>query len=167
MSSKTKCAFCVLLFSFTTLILINTLGSCSEPQKTEEENAEESMLALMQSYADAINEINPEKAISHYFKSDYFLVYQDGELYDYNKTVSQVQTFFPSVKSLSVKWDTVVVRVLNNTTAVAFAPFRESFTDSKGVETKVIGEVTWIANKIGEEWKFVYGHAFHKADTTK
>jgi ketosteroid isomerase-like protein len=164
MNSKTKYAFLILLISLTTLILNNTLGGCSEPIEINKENAEAPIYALMQSYADAINETNPEKVISHYFKSDDFLIYQDGVPYDYNKTVSQVQTFFPSVKSLNVKWDTVVVRVLNNNTAVAFAPFHESFTDSKDVETKVIGEVTWIANKIGDEWKFVYGHAFHKAD---
>jgi ketosteroid isomerase-like protein len=157
----------ILILSLLALFALNIFNFCSEPQETKKEDVETAMRSLMQTYADAINEINPEKAISHYNQSPNFIVYQDGIAYDYEKTVAQVKTFFPSVKSLYVKWDTVVVRTLSNNTALAFAPFHESFSDAKGVEIKVIGEVTWVAQKIGDEWKFVYGHAFHKPNTAK
>jgi ketosteroid isomerase-like protein len=167
MNSKTKRASLILLLALVTLLLVNFFGSCSEPQKTKKEDIETAMRSLMQTYADAINEINPEKAISHYNQSPDFIVYQDGISYDYEKTVEQVKTFFPSVKFLHVKWDTIIVRVLNGNVVSAFAPFHESFTDKNDVETRLVGEVTWIARKDADKWEFVYGHAFHKPDTAK
>ena len=126
------------------------------------------MINKMNSYVDAIKERNADKIISHFLDSPEFMFYADGKRQGYNELVAQVRNDFPgNVSKYDGKWDTINVSVLSPDAVVAAAPFHEVLTDKEGIETRLKGEVTWIAVRVGKDWKFIYAHAFYLPDTIK
>ena len=95
------------------------------------------------------------------------MFYADGKRQNYDDIVAQVHDLFTNLKSYEGKWDTIFVSVLNSNAVAAVAPFHEVLTDKNGSETRLKGEVTWVAVREENNWKFIYAHASYQPDTIK
>jgi len=154
------------------LVLLIACFSCGTNNKplsdVQKDDAKEAMITLMNSYVGAIKERNADKIISHFLDSPEFMFYTDGNRQGYDELVAQVRRDFPNnVSKYEGNWDTILVSVLNPDAVAAAAPFHEVLTDMEGIETRLKGEVTWIAIRVGKDWKFIYAHAFYLPDTIK
>jgi len=150
------------LFVFIALLL-----GCARSVSDQKEEARKAMIALMNSYTDAMKELNVEKVTSFFLHSPEFMFYADGKSQNYDDIVTQVRDLFPNLRSYEGKWDNIFVSVLNSNAVAAAAPFHEVLTDKNGVETRLKGEVTWIAVRVENNWKFIYAHASYQPDTVK
>ena len=154
------------------LVLLIVCFSCGTNNKpvsdAQKEEAKIAMITLMNSYVDAIKERNADKIISHYLDSPEFMFYADGKRQGYNELVARVRKDFPdNVSKYDGKWDTINVSVLNPDAVTAAAQFHEVLTNKEGIETRLKGEITWIAVRVEKDWKFIYAHAFYLPDTIK
>jgi len=157
--------FLISLTAMSLMVIVPT--ACTKSPEAAREEAHKAMVALMNSYVDALKERNVEKVTGYFLRSPEFLFYAEGKRQSYDDIVAQVRELFPSLKSYESRWDTMYVSVLNTDAVAAVAPFHEVLTDKNGVETRLKGEVTWIAVRTANEWKFSYAHATYQPDTTK
>jgi uncharacterized protein (TIGR02246 family) len=156
------------LFSLVVVCLLVLIpAACTKAPTADREEVRASMIALMNSYIDALKERNAERITNYFLNSPEFVFYAEGKRQGYDDIVAQVRDLFPNLKSYESKWDTIYVSVLNSDAVAAVAPFHEVLTDKNGVETRLKGEVTWIAVRAANEWKFSYAHATYQPDTAK
>jgi hypothetical protein len=152
----------LVLFVFFALLL-----ACTRSVSDQKEEARKAMITLMNSYNDALKERNVEKISSFFLRSPEFMIYADGKSLNYDDVVAQFRNVFPNFKSLENKWDTIFVSVLNSNAVAAAAPFHEVFTDKNGNITRLKGVATWIAVRVENNWKFIYGLGSEQLDTIK
>jgi hypothetical protein len=167
MNWQTKLTSEILIISLIALISTVSYNSCSQSDIIYPEEIKSEMLSLMNSYADAINEVNYEKTISHYQNSPEFFFYSDGAYYNYDALSSHFKTSFINFKSVKMELDTIVVRVLSSDLAAIFTSFHTTFIDKSSLATRIIGEATWIAKRKSDKWKFVFVHGHSRLDTTQ
>jgi hypothetical protein len=149
------------------LLLCSLFIGCSGSISIQKQEARKVMVTLMNSYADALKERNVEKISSLFLRSPEFMIYSSGKSLNYDEVVAQFRDVFPNFKSLENKWDTIFVSVLNSNAIAAAAPFHEVITDKNGNVIRLKGETTWIAVRVENNWKFIYGHGFEQPDTVK
>jgi ketosteroid isomerase-like protein len=138
--------------------------SCEKKNDTAKEDAGKAMLSMMHSYIDAIRELSYEKTVAHFLNSPDFFFCSDGQVSTYDDLLKQVRDLYSNLQRYQGDWDTINIRVLSPDVVAALAPFHEIYTDKSGVETRIKGEVTWVAVRKNGEWKFAYAHAFSKTD---
>jgi hypothetical protein len=151
----------------TLLLLCTSFFSCSCSTTVQNEDTKKAMINLMNSYINSIKERNFDKTIAHFMDSPEFMFFSEGKCQGYNEIVTQVRDLYQSISKYEGKWDTIFVSALTPTAVAAVAPFHEVLTDNNGVETRLKGEVTWIAIRLEKDWKFIYGHASYLPDTIK
>jgi hypothetical protein len=150
---------------FVTLGLVFFMAiSCGKKPDTTKEDAGKAMLSMMHSYIDAIRELNYDKTVAHFLNSPDFFFCSDGQISTYDNLLKQVSDLYKNLQRYQGDWDTINIRVLNPEVVAALAPFHEIYTDKSGDETRIKGEVTWVAVRKNGEWKFAYAHATSKPD---
>ena len=92
----TKCTIIIIVF-------ICVLLSCNKQAIDQNEEARKAMITLMNSYIDAIKELNAEKIISCYSSSPEFMFYADGKRQNYDELVDDVWDFFANIKKYKGK----------------------------------------------------------------
>lgn len=176
MSSKTKYTFYILLFSFTTLILINTLGSCSEPQETKEENEPTNILKLttedslktvqeidviINGYTQAHNEMNPEKAADYFINSPEMIVLENGERYaDWATLAKFIKDFYSTTASANVVWTEKKILVLTKVSGVMNSKYTFESISKDKKKFATTGWATILLIKQNNQWKF---HQYHES----
>jgi ketosteroid isomerase-like protein len=164
MKSKARfilASVCVLL-AFCTLFF-----GCSRSREAEQRAARNAMISLMDTLLQAVNAHNVDKILELCDRSPEFFAFLDGEAFDYEGFVKGIREEFRAFRQVHTLWDTLHVKVLGSDVAVALAPFHQVLTDTSGVETRLTGDVTWVAHRVDGKWKLIYAHAVHRPDTSR
>ena len=144
---------------------INTC--CSSGHNTQREDARKATISLLNSYLDALKELNAEKVTSHFLESPEFLYSMGGMSWNYDQMVAGMRQSLSSLKSYDGRLDTIHLSVLNPESVAAMVVFHYSEVDGNGTESRHKGEITWIAVRKASEWKFIYAHGFQQPDTDR
>lgn len=146
-----------------TIALVFT-GQHAKGQKIDKEKLRDEMRAFILSYGKAVESMDVARTQEHFADDPEFLVVADGTAYDSEGMKALVRdNFYQGLKKVELKWDTLIVKILNTNQAVAYLKITQSLTDINSKEFRVNSEATFIARKNNGLWKILYGHANHKA----
>ncbi len=133
--------------------------------ETQQGVSRKAMTSLMQSLKEAIERRNVNKMMTLCKNSPDFFVCTNGKVLNYDEFSQASRQAFQAIKSVQLTWDTLHVKVLGSDVVATMIPFHETLVDSNGVGRRLRGEMTWVASRMGGDWKFIYAHAWHEPDT--
>lgn len=132
-------------------------GSINEDDwGNQKENIRTEIINLIDSYFDAIRELDSLKIVDHYLKSQEFAFFENGQTLSYKDLIERVGIVTKSFSTIELSLNSIQVKVLNNGVAVAFMSYDQLLTDKEGNQTPISGEATWIAVRDENQWKLAY-----------
>lgn len=153
------------LFTYLCLLcaLIFAIG-CKSGNTSSEESLRQGMTTLMENLKDAAIELDVDMILSMCDDSPEFLYIGDGQVYNYDNFVIMVHTGYASMQRHQLSWDTLHIKILGSDVVAAYAPFHQVITDTVGIESRLIGGVSWIAIQKDGILKLRYGQSWHEMD---
>ncbi|HEY0744114.1 MAG TPA: SgcJ/EcaC family oxidoreductase [Chryseosolibacter sp.] len=131
-------------------------------QKITGENLKTEVQDFIRSYGSAVEQMDAQKTLDHFDDRPDFLLVADGTTYDSEQTKKLVrENFYQGLNEIKLEWQTIQVRVLNDTQAVAYSKLIQNLTDSSSKLMRVAADATFIVEKKNNRWKIIYAHATH------
>jgi ketosteroid isomerase-like protein len=153
---------------------VTVVGTCSvlacQPgaeafSDSERQGVTAAVTAGMISYAEALGALDSARVLGHYVASPEFRLASDGNSYSHSDMKTVLGGLRAKFQSLDVRWDTLVVTVLDRDAAFVYAPFRRTDTDLAGGVARIRGNATWVWVRRNGSWRMLYGHGDHYPDT--
>lgn len=155
--------------SLTCSLLLLTAVACSrgvaEMDESQRTRITQAIEQAMRSFEAAERALDAERLIGHFAAVPDFYLYNDGDRLTYEVVSAGVRGTFPTLRSIEGGFSDVHVMVLAADAALATARFQETVTDSTGTATRLHGAASWLWRQVNGEWRIVYGHVDHYADT--
>jgi ketosteroid isomerase-like protein len=120
------------------------------------------MQQLLDSYTRAFQDLDASKVISHYINSPEFTLINDGKMLNYHDVETEIRSLFTNMTHFEGGYDDPLITVINDDLVSVKAHFHEALTFFGGQHFDMEGDVTWMARRVGDQFKFIYGHAYHK-----
>jgi len=152
------------------VLLLLASVACQRPasQFTDAERraVTDSVRAGMQSYADAVQALDPMRILGHYVPGADFRLVSDGTSYSYTDMQALADGLSKALRASEITWDSVSITPLSADAALAVAPFHRTDTDAAGTVAKAWGVASWVWVRRDGHWRMLYGHGDHYPDTT-
>jgi ketosteroid isomerase-like protein len=132
--------------------------------ESDQQRIRNAVESRMRSFEAAERALDTDRLIAHFALVPEFLVYNDGQRLNHAAITANLQSGFPTLRSIEGGFENIHVFVLAPDAALAAAEFSEVITDRTGTVTRVRGAASWLWRVINGEWKIVYGHADHYPD---
>lgn len=136
------------------------MGACQEPKPNKLTDTQRDQIKAEIKKA-AINHLNSQDAntaISHY--TDDAIVATNTLLFpSLNDLSKSVKAYYNILKEVNLAvWDNVNIKVINSDTALFFATFRYSFTNTSDEKTDLKGVWTSLFVRQNNDWKIQMRH---------
>lgn len=143
--------------------------TAAQPSLSDSERAalRDTIVQRMNSYASAINTLDPERVAPLYAENPDFRLYSDGQAFDRAGLLAFIDQSRRVLRSFEATWDTIEVTPLGRDAALAAARFHRALTDTSGVARRDWGTVTWVWVRDGGQWRLIHGQGVHYPDTTR
>jgi ketosteroid isomerase-like protein len=120
----------------------------------------------MQSFEAAERALDAERLIEHFANEPDFYIHNDGHRLTYAGMTTAVRAAFPTLRSIEGGFSGVDIVVLAPDAALATATFQEAVTARSDAVVRQRGAATWLWRFRDGEWRIIYGHVDHYADTS-
>ena len=150
--------------SITYLILIFLLFSCSEDRNQTAIDEDAISIEVEEVFNDYVTHVNTKgiNGVETYFsKDERFYWIEDGVVQYPNRKamVDAIESFYPTVKTVSLKAPKIEVDVLNSNTTMLYVEYVEDILLNSGYEFTLDGAMTILAAREEGTWKFLMGHS--------
>jgi len=133
-----------------------------EPSDDENQEAEQAVRNLMESYNNAMDELDAEKMLSHFMDSPDFVYTRNGNRKDYKEFVEGCYGIPKAFQKIECQYDSIYVDVMAHDVAIATVAFDETLTRINNEKLEVEGTMSWVALKRNGRWLFIKGHSFRE-----
>lgn len=134
-----------------------------EAPMTEDELAalNDTVVALMNSYADALMSLDPEAITAFYADDPEFRIYLDGQRVTRAELVRQVFQMPSAIRSLEAAWEDIEVTPIGRHAALGASRFERTVVDVAGDTLRDWGTATWVWVRQDDGWRLIHGHGVH------
>ena len=143
------------------------LGACqiSSGEMSESDRAaiEEAIRAKLQEYVDVLATLDPERMAPFYAEGMRY--YPDEHAMDRDSLLTLIGGLGRDFRRYDVSNDVIDITPLSREAALAAVRFHTLQTDTLGVDSRVVGTVTWVWALRAGDWRIIHGQSIHLPDT--
>lgn len=121
----------------------------------------DTIVALMNSYADALMSLDPDAITAFYADEPAFRIYLDGQRVTRAELVGQVSDMPSTLRSLEAALEDIEVTPLGRDAALCALRFERTVVDVAGDTLRDWGTATWVWVRRDDGWRLIHGHGVH------
>lgn len=142
--------------------ILSGCASSDAPMTADELAAlNDTVVALMNSYADALMSLDPDSITAFYADEPAFRIYLDGQRLSREELVAQAAQMPSVLQSLEATWGDIEVTPLGRDAALGASRFERTVVNVAGDTVRDWGTATWVWVRQSDRWRLIHGHGVH------